>query len=188
MPKSVTSSPHHVPPAQLFLFLRGEACIVTVVSWSVVYFYCLFIYFFLLLLITIFPRSSAQRPHQERVCVPAATSPSRPTPPPVSCDERCDSAPSRVVASTASLCARQLRSLELNRVVAIADVGLFGSQCWKERQTSHVSLMKSTLPFWLPSCHPDLTVVPGDAGGDVTWGMVMGPASTGTQDRSLQGH
>lgn len=159
--------------------------------WSVGRWFIFIVYlfiFFLLLLITIFPRSSAQRPHQERVCVPAATSPSRPTPPPVSCDERCDSAPSRVVASTASLCARQLRSLELNRVVAIADVGLFGSQCWKERQTSHVSLMKSTLPFWLPSCHPDLTVVPGDAGGDVTWGMVMGPASTGTQDRSLQGH
>lgn len=70
-------------------------------------------------------------------------------------------------------------------MVAIADVGLFGSQCWKERQTSHVSLMKPTLSFWLLSHHPDLTVVTGDAGGDVTWGLLMDPASASTQGHSL---
>jgi len=73
-------------------------------------------------------------------------------------------------------------------VVAIADVGLFGSQCWKEKQTSHVSLMKSTLAFRLPSRHPALAVMPGDAGGDVPGGLLMDPASAGTRDRSLQEH
>lgn len=92
-----------------------------------VVFYCFFAWF-LLLSIAMVPRSSAQRP---RAGAPLPLSPSR-------CGRvRC---PRRRAAA-----APRLRLRPLNRVVAVADVRLFGGQCWKERQTPHGPSLKSTL-------------------------------------------
>lgn len=76
--QSISSSPHFTPPAQLFLFLRGEACIVTVVGDLFLLFVVCLLFFFFAAVEHHHPQELCPQPVQEQD--PAATSLSHPTP------------------------------------------------------------------------------------------------------------
>lgn len=108
--QSISSSPHFTPPAQLFLFLRGEACIVTVVGDLFLLFVVCLLFFFLLLLNIIFPRSSAPSPSRSRT----------PLPPPCPIPLPCSAVPRGMQLSSLPL--RGGRSLPPCQAVAIPGV------------------------------------------------------------------